>query len=132
VKESSGAEPRVEVTFPADARFLVMARVTVAALAAEIDLDIEAIDDLRIAVDELCVALLDHRDEGADRIALCTTLDGRSLSVEGRLVDRAGNTPAVDGDGEIRLEELSRSIMEVIVDGFELGRGSFRFWKAGS
>lgn len=118
----------VEVTFPADARFVVLARVTLAALAADREYDIEAIEDLRIAVDELCVALLssDASDPGY-RVVLRTVLDGEALEVTGRLVDLSGE-PAPD-QRTVELHELTRSILEVIVDGYELGVGTFRFWK---
>lgn len=124
--------PYVDVDFPADARFLVMARVTVAALAAELEFDLETIDDLRIAVDELCVALLPQTTElpgTADdscRVHLRAVLDGSSLLVEG-MVDRH----ASDEPREVAsLDELSRSILEVIVDSYQVGPGTFRFRKS--
>lgn len=118
--------PYVDVDFPADARFLVMARVTVAALAAELEFDLEAIDDLRIAVDELCVALLPEAADDSCRVRLRAVLDGSSILVEG-MVDRA----ASDEPREVAsLDELSRSILEVIVDSYQVGPGTFRFRKS--
>ncbi len=118
--------PHVNVDFPADARFLVMARVTVAALAAELEFDLETIDDLRIAVDELCVALLSEAVGDSCRVHLRAVLDGSSLLVEG-MIDRA----ASDEPREVAsLDELSRSILEVIVDSYQFGPGTFRFRKS--
>jgi serine/threonine-protein kinase RsbW len=118
--------PYVDVDFPADARFLVMARVTVAAMAAELEFDLEAIDDLRIAVDELCVALLPDAGEDSCRIHLRAVLDGSAILVEG-MVDR----DAPDEPREVAsLDELSRSILEVIVDSYQFGPGTFRFRKS--
>lgn len=129
--------PYVDVDFPADARFLVMARVTVAALAAELEFDLEAIDDLRIAVDELCVALLPRTNglpEAADdacRVRLRAVLDGGSILVEGILVEGRADRAAPEAVREVvSLDELSRSILEVIVDSYQLGPGTFRFRKS--
>jgi anti-sigma regulatory factor (Ser/Thr protein kinase) len=118
--------PYVDVDFPADARFLVMARVTVAALAAELGFDLEAIDDLRIAADELCVALLPEAADDSSRIHLRAVLDGSAILVEGA-IDRDG--PDVPRE-VASLDELSRSILEVIVDSYQFGPGTFRFRKS--
>jgi serine/threonine-protein kinase RsbW len=126
VNQPLDGTPYVDVDFPADARFLVMARVTVAALAAELEFDLEAIDDLRIAVDELCVALLPEAADDSCRVRLRAVLDGSSILVEG-MVDRA----ASDEPREVAsLDELSRSILEVIVDSYQVGPGTFRFRKS--
>lgn len=117
--------PHVDVSFPAEPRFLVMARVTVAALAAELDFDLDAIDDLRIAVDELCVALLPVPPQDSRRVHLRAVIDGGAIEVEG-VVDRAAPEEAT---ALLELDDLSRSILEVIVDDYQLGPGSFRFRK---
>ncbi len=55
----------VELRVPADAAYLAVVRTTTAGLAARLDLTLDEIEDLRIAVDEACGLLLGRRD-GAD------------------------------------------------------------------
>ncbi len=71
----------IELTFPASSRFVRLSRMAVATVAAELNFDVEAVDDVRIAVDEL-VSLLVQQAEGATvTLAFRPTQD--SLSVEG-------------------------------------------------
>ena len=49
----------IELRFPASARFIRLSRLTAATLAAEMGFDVEGVDDLRIAVDELVTVLVD-------------------------------------------------------------------------
>jgi serine/threonine-protein kinase RsbW len=51
----------VQVTIPARAEFLHVVRTVVGSVAARHDLTIDAIEDLRIAVDEACAQLLGVR-----------------------------------------------------------------------
>lgn len=54
---------RVELTVPADPAYLTVLRTACAGLAARMDLTLDEIEDLRIAVDEACALLL-HTEEG--------------------------------------------------------------------
>ena len=49
---------RVELSLAADAQMLFLARMTGAAVAARADFDYEQVEDLRLAIDELCVRLM--------------------------------------------------------------------------
>jgi serine/threonine-protein kinase RsbW len=71
----------VRISVPARAEFLHVVRSVVASVAARNDLTIDAIEDLRIAVDEACAQLLDAR--------------GSSLTVE--IVGRGGGVETVCG-----------------------------------
>jgi serine/threonine-protein kinase RsbW len=51
----------VEVCVPADPAYLAVIRTTTAGLAARLDLTLDEIEDLRIAVDEACGLLLGRR-----------------------------------------------------------------------
>jgi serine/threonine-protein kinase RsbW len=53
-----GNSPNIVLDVPADARFLVIARAVVAGAAAGLELPYDAVDDLRIAVDEAISLLL--------------------------------------------------------------------------
>lgn len=65
------AQPQdtVLITVPARAEFLHVVRTVVGSVAARNDLTIDAIEDLRIAVDEACAVLLPLADAGARLIA---------------------------------------------------------------
>jgi serine/threonine-protein kinase RsbW len=56
-------DDRVELQVPADPAYLAVLRTATAGLAARIDLTLDEIEDLRIAVDEACALLLPRGDE---------------------------------------------------------------------
>ncbi len=51
----------VELTLPVRADLVVLARFAAGTIASRADFDVEEIEDLRLAVDELCVSL-DRRE----------------------------------------------------------------------
>ena len=72
-----GAHPQdtVLITVPARAEFLHVVRTVVGSVAARHDLTIDAIEDLRIAVDEACAQLLIARGSEVS-VRLQPTADG--------------------------------------------------------
>lgn len=56
---------RVEMTLPARPDLLFLARMTAAAVASRSDFGYDRIEDLRLALDELCLTLLEGRPEDA-------------------------------------------------------------------
>ncbi len=56
--EEAGAVDVVELEVPADPAYLSVLRTATAGLAARLDLTIDEIEDLRIAVDEACALVL--------------------------------------------------------------------------
>jgi serine/threonine-protein kinase RsbW len=54
------ATDRVLLRLPATSAYLSVLRTTTAALASRLDFTLDAIEDLRIAVDEACALLLPH------------------------------------------------------------------------
>lgn len=56
---------RVELRVPADPAYLAVLRTASAGLAARMDLTLDEIEDLRIAVDEACALLLGGANGGA-------------------------------------------------------------------
>lgn len=59
--EAAQTSEAVELRVPADPAYLAVVRTATAGLAARIDLTLDDIEDLRIAVDEACALLLDGR-----------------------------------------------------------------------
>jgi len=102
----------VELTIPVESDLLVLARLAVSTVAARSEFDIEEIDDLRLAVDELCLSVLDRRRSGRlhlrieglpDQIEVLCRYDGDDL-VPGR--------DATDDS----TSELSARILDALVD----------------
>ena len=66
-QESSNADAlrvgdRVELTFPARGDLVVLARLVTSAISARAGFDIEELEDLRLAVGELCLLTLQESD----------------------------------------------------------------------
>jgi len=78
----------VDLTVPASSEHLRILRLVASSLAASLGLDVDQLDDLRIAVDELCSLLIEHAPEGCRlRLTLCG--EQGSLVAEGGLIEDA-------------------------------------------
>ncbi len=132
--ERVGAAPtnRVELSLAADPQMLFLARLTGAAVAARAEFDYEKVEDLRLAIDELCVRLMRH-GPGTGRIALLFQWDDEgALEVIGALTDgdATGNShhprPTAAGPSD----ELSERILDALVDdhGEDAVGGMHRAW----
>jgi serine/threonine-protein kinase RsbW len=118
--ESSSQEPgeggaaldgEVLLTLPAQARMVRVARLTASAVASFADFTLDDIDDLKIAVDEACVVLLEHGDGGP--VELTFRFAPGSVHVRGRTSGRSANL-----DGE--QVQLAARILDVVTDEFEV------------
>ena len=131
----------VELTLPARPDLLVIARMTVGAVAARADMSVDDIEDLRLAIDELCLSAVgDARggrlelryewDDSGMEVSctfrpsdLGTTLDSETIDGEtfdGATPDRIGTLPS----------DLSERILDSLVDehGRETVDGGERAW----
>lgn len=115
---SETSNERVELTIPATVEWLVLARTTGAAVASRWSFTYDEIADLRLAIDELCLTLVEGPN--AERIELTYSLTEEALSVEGRTVlARPGASAASDSGatGDFTLSaELSGRILDALVD----------------
>jgi hypothetical protein len=96
----------VDLTVPATSEHLRILRLVSASLAASIGLDVDRLDDLRIAVDELCSLLIEHAPPGA-RLHLNLCGEHGQLVAEGALRDDA---PAATID----------PVSQLILDGLDI------------
>ncbi len=55
---------RVELSIPVRADLVVLARLTAATVGARAGFDVEEIEDLRLAVDELCLSMVGRNGSG--------------------------------------------------------------------
>ncbi len=122
----------ITMTLPADSRFVATARVTVASLAAELDFGVDRIEALQAGANELVSLLIEWADDhGGDRIELTYHAAPDALSVDGRVLDAAGQ-PVADPSGagaDDPLDDLTRQILAAVVDEFDLGAGYGRIVK---
>jgi serine/threonine-protein kinase RsbW len=98
----------VTLTFPAQPEYLRLARIATADAASRAGLDYEEIDDVRIAISELCTLLA---DQVGPTMSLGFTVGNGRLTIEGCI--------ASDG-GPVSQNELSRAIIAASVDEHEL------------
>ncbi len=117
------SETAIELQIPGSPDYLRLARLAVADAGARVGFTFEDIDDLRIAVDELCFALANGNAE----LRLCLTyhVGQDRLVVDGRC-DRDGVTP--------ELSDLAQAILAAVVDDYRLEgtdtSTTFQFTKA--
>ena len=107
----------VSLSLPVRSELLVLARITATTMASRADFDIEEIEDLRLAVDELCLSVVGGARSGTVRLEF--TLDGATLAITCEL-DRSGESE--DGHVPGEPDDLSIRLIEALVD--EHGRGS--------
>ena len=115
----------VELTLPVRADLVVLARYAAATIASRADFDVEEIEDLRLAVDELCVSVVDGTDDG--RLALRFVRDGDQVEVECVFIPVPGSERAGDPLGR---NDLSDRIVDALVDehGQDRDGGHPRAW----
>ncbi len=107
-------EVRLEV--PAAPEFLRISRIMAAGVASRVGFTLDEVEDLRIAIDEVCFSMVGARGR-AGTIALRYLLDTDELVVEGtgRFSDGLSNEPVVSA--------LSKQILAAVVDECELSVG---------
>jgi serine/threonine-protein kinase RsbW len=110
-----GNEDEVRLAVPAKPEFLGLARVTAAGLASRLGFTFDQVEDLRLAIDEMCFSLTGSK--GRDGV-----LEIRfALSPGGLVVEGAGKFTAPP---PVHLSELSEVILDALVDEHSLGDGA--------
>ena len=102
----------VRLAVPALPEYVRLARLTAAGLASRLGFSYDEVEDLRIAVDELCYLLVgpDGRDGS---ISLTYAMEGDSLVIVGQ---------GVSGPRPAEFADLSEQILAAIVDEYEVTR----------
>jgi serine/threonine-protein kinase RsbW len=119
---------RIELTFPARGDLIVLARLVTSAISARAGFDIEELEDLRLAVGELCLLTLQGGEARRGDLRLELTVLGGALGVECTL-ERAEAASAHGPEGD-ETAQLSEQILDALVDehGRESRDGSVRAW----
>jgi len=123
VRDHDSAQQPVRLSVPASPRFLSAARVVAASLGVEAGLDVDDLDDLRLGVNELVSLLVEVATPGA-RVDLEFVVDDVRITVRGSLDGAAAEA--------MELDELTRRIVEAVVDHHEVDGSSFSLSKASS
>jgi hypothetical protein len=117
---ASAQDEVVAVTLPAEVDLVVLARFTAATIAARAGFDVEEIEDLRLAVDELCMSFgpiernrnvqLEFRRAGDEVTITCVfePLDDQRATEDG-----VSNSGAMNWS---RAGELSTQLLDALVD----------------
>jgi serine/threonine-protein kinase RsbW len=110
--ESRSMDPvgHIELSLPADSRYMRLARLVASGVATTSGLPMEEVEDFRIAVDELCATLIEMGD--GEPVILRFDVASDTLVVRARTAVAAPSE--VDAD---RLS-LSRQILDVVTDGY--------------
>jgi hypothetical protein len=126
------ARDRVELALPAEPELWALARMTASAVAARLDFGVDAVEDLRLAIDELCTSCAAGAGP-ASRLQLCLQSEGDTLRIECVVdhLDEAGSEPAgehatsngsdpglPEGTSALRLSEM---ILAELVDEHHIG-----------
>ena len=107
-------EEEVRLAVPATAEFLRLARVTASGLASRLGFTYDEVQDLRLAIDELCFALIGNKGRQG-QVQLRYAMVRGALEVEG-----TGEFPS--DDVEPVLNGLSRQILGALVDEYGVHR----------
>jgi serine/threonine-protein kinase RsbW len=121
--EVLGRGDRIELTFPARGDLVVLARLVASGVSARAGFDIEELEDLRLAVGELCMLAMQGSDAQSGALCLELTMHEDAIDVICKL-ERAAAGQAPSPEAE-EIAQLSEQILDALVDEQE---GSVRAW----
>ncbi len=108
-------EVRLEV--PASPEFFRITRIMVAGVASRVGFTLDEVEDLRIAIDELCFALVGRGGRpGTLTVQYAIADDALTVRGAGHFVDGADSSPV--------LSPLSAQILRAVVDECEVSAGA--------
>jgi len=102
----------VRLSIPLDTRYVRIVRLVARGVATSMGFDLEGVDDLRIAVEEMCAALFDV-SAGPD-LELSFQVSGNRVDVEGRTA--SSSSASLDQERFA----LSEQILNVACDGYSV------------
>lgn len=111
------------VRLPVDTRFVATARVIAASMGAELELDVDQIEELRVGANELLSLLLEcAEDHDGVAVELVYGIGPDHIEISGRVDGVAAGV-------QVELDPLSQQILAAVVDEFEVGEASARLTK---
>jgi serine/threonine-protein kinase RsbW len=110
MKTAEAREDVIRLSVPAALEYVRIVRLTGSGVASRIGFDVEEIENLRVALDELASLAIDIADGGELEMTFCTT------DTELRIV---GKAPIAEGV-EAVVEPLTAQILKAVIDDYEL------------
>ena len=119
-----GNEDEVRLAVPAKPEFLGLARVTAAGLASRLGFSFDQVEDLRLAIDEICFGITgSNGTEGVLEVRFLLSPETLTVLGEGHF----------SGPSPVRLSPLSEVILDALVDEHSIsdsdGRPRFQLLK---
>lgn len=109
--DSSPGATTISLRIPADESWIHIARLAASGVAARLDMDLDRLEDLKLAVSEACV----------DRLETMAALDLISIDFHvgatELVVDVAGDQPDADDGASVDDENYALTLMQAVVDG---------------
>lgn len=118
----------VELSIPVQADLVVLARLTAATVAARAGFAVEEIEDLRLAVEELCLSLVPSAPSGRLHLTFCQLPD--AIEIACAVEETSGEGSPNGALGAPVPDELSLRILDALVDdhGRETAGSGARAW----
>ena len=108
-------EDEVRLAVPARPEFLGLARVTAAGLAGRLGFTYDQVEDIRLAIDEICFGLTGSKGrDGTIEVRFLLGPDGLTVNGQGLFAEAA----------PVHLSELSEVILSALVDEHSMGDGA--------
>ncbi len=121
---------RVELRFPARGDLVVLARLVTSAISARAGFDVEELEDLRLAVGELCLLALQGSDARNGDLRLELTVLGDAIAITCSLERVSVADEVSPSPDQAEAAHLSEQILNALVD--EHGKlsedGAVRAW----
>lgn len=104
---------QITLTMPRERPFFGVARLVLAGLATRLDVTVESLDELELALD----GLLDRRD-GGDEVTL--TLDIAGNELHAAVGPFRGDDLRAELEGEVGVSLSMRRLLDAVVDGYSV------------
>jgi len=117
----------VELSIPALPELLSLPRLVAAAVAARSGFDIEEVEDVRLAIEELCLAAFEGR--GAGRLRIRFGMRPKNMEVDCTF-EPGDRTPGSTRPRNSIAMELTEQLLDALADehGIDSAQGAVRAW----
>jgi len=116
----------VTLAIPARTEYLILARLALAGIAREVEIDQATLADLKLAVTEACGNAVQHAqpgDEGMVTVRFMVSDDAIEIRVEDDGPGMDAAPAAVLPEGELSESGMGLAIIHALVDRVEIGTG---------
>ena len=116
----------VRLVMPAKSEYLILARLALAGIAREVEIDQATLADLKLAVTEACGNAVQHAqpgDEGMVTVRFMVSDDAIEIRVEDDGPGMDAAPAAVMPEGELSESGMGLAIIHALVDRVEIGPG---------